>query len=168
MTGVGVINKIFKVTSIQEIAQLNVSEGSADVNYSHLYVSSNNTSYPNARPLVLQYGYGNVGIGVIAPSQKLEVIGNVKATSFIGNLDGSYVNKLTGYTKATEIGAIAATDSLNTALGKLEYKTDFIYNDLFGTDNDDVINKWSEIVNFIDSVKEGTDILDEFVTRKTD
>jgi hypothetical protein len=38
---------------------------------------------------------------------------------------------------------------------------------LFGTDNDDVINKWSEIVNFIDSVKEGTDITDEFVTSKT-
>lgn len=92
----------------------------------------------------------------------------VTATTFAGYLDGSYVNKLTGYTKATAIGSIAATDSLRTALGKLEYKTDFIYNDLFGTDNDDVINKWNEIVNFIDSVKETeTDILDTFVTRKT-
>lgn len=93
----------------------------------------------------------------------------VYASNFYGNLNGSYVNALTGYTKATAIGSITATDSLNTALGKLEYKTDFIYNDLFGTDNDDVINKWSEIVNFIDSVKETeTDILDTFVTRKTD
>lgn len=168
MTGVGKINKVFKITSTQDIAQLNVSEESADINYSHLYVSSNNTSNTTTRPLVLQYGYGNVGIGLIAPSEKLEVNGNVKATTLIGNLDGTYVNKLTGYTKATAIGSIAASDSLKTALGKLEFKTDFIYNDLFGTDNDDVINKWSEIVDFIDSVKEGTDITDEFVTRKTE
>ena len=93
--------------------------------------------------------------------------GTLYATSFIGNLDGTYVNKLTNYSKATAIGSITTTDSLNTALGKLEFKTDFIYNDLFGTDNDDVINKWHEIVDFIDSVKEGTDITDEFVTRKT-
>jgi hypothetical protein len=101
MNGVGVINKVFKVTSTQDIAQLNVSEESTTVNYSHLYVSSNNTSHSNSRPLVLQNGYGNVGIGVIAPTQKLEVNGNVKATSFIGNLDGTYVNKLTGYAKAS-------------------------------------------------------------------
>lgn len=94
--------------------------------------------------------------------------GIVIAPTFQGNLDGTYVNKLTNYTIANTIGSIAATDSLNTALGKLEFKTDFIYNDLFGTDNDDVINKWHEIVDFIDSVKEGTDITDEFVTRKTD
>lgn len=93
--------------------------------------------------------------------------GTLYATTFVGNLDGTYVNKLTGYKIAEAIGSIAATDSLNTALGKLEFKTDFIYNDLFGTDNDDVINKWHEIVNFVDSVAEGTDITDEFVTRKT-
>jgi hypothetical protein len=111
---------------------------------------------------------GNVGIGTSSPAERLQVNGNVKATSFIGNLDGTYVNKLTNYKIANAIGSIAAADSLNTALGKLEFKTDFIYNDLFGTDNDDVINKWHEIVDFIDSVKEGTDITDEFVTRKTD
>lgn len=94
--------------------------------------------------------------------------GTLYATTFIGNLDGTYVNKLTGYKIAEAIGSISATDSLNTALGKLEFKTDFIYNDLFGTDNDDVINKWHEIVDFVDSVAEGTDITDEFVTRKTD
>lgn len=93
--------------------------------------------------------------------------GTLYATTFVGNLDGTYINKLTGYKIAEAIGSIAATDSLNTALGKLEFKTDFIYNDLFGTDNDDVINKWHEIVDFVDSVAEGTDITDEFVTRKT-
>lgn len=93
--------------------------------------------------------------------------GTLYATTFVGNLDGTYVNKLTGYKIAEAIGSISATDSLNTALGKLEFKTDFIYNDLFGTNNDDVINKWHEIVDFVDSVAEGTDITDEFVTRKT-
>lgn len=38
--------------------------------------------------------------------------------------DGSEVTKLTGYSKASTSAAIATTDSLNTALGKLEYKAD--------------------------------------------
>ena len=94
--------------------------------------------------------------------------GTIKAATFIGNLDGKYISTLSEYNKAIEIGSITATDSLNAALGKLEYKTDIIYNDLFGNDNDQIINKWEEIVNFISTVEEGTDITDEFVTRKTD
>ena len=94
----------------------------------------------------------------------------VYATTFIGNLDGTYVNKLTGYSKATSASDIAATDTLNTALGKLEYKAHYAYDWIIGvtaTDTDEYINKWGEIVGFLDSVKEGSDILDEFVTRKT-
>lgn len=93
---------------------------------------------------------------------------NVYASTLLGNLDGTYVNKLTGYTKATAIGNIATTDSLNTALGKLEFKTDFIYNDLIGGDNNAaVIDKWSEIKDFIAEIGNSTDITDAFVTRKT-
>ena len=90
---------------------------------------------------------------------------------FVGNLDGTYVNKLTGYTKATASSNIAATDSLNTALGKLEYKAGTTYDwykSITQDDTDTIINKWGEIVDFIDSVTEGTDITDEFVTRKTE
>lgn len=82
----------------------------------------------------------------------------------------SQINKLTGYTKAISAADLATTDTLNQALGKLEYKTDTTYRwyqSITEDDNDDVINKWHEIVDFIDSVKEGTDITDEFVTRKT-
>lgn len=96
--------------------------------------------------------------------------GSVTATTFQGNLDGTYVNKLTGYSKATAAADLAATDTLNAALGKLEYKADTTYDwykSITDTDTDDVVNKWGEIVDFIDSVKEGTDVLDEFVTRKT-
>lgn len=78
---------------------------------------------------------------------------------------------LTGYTKATTASDLATTDTLNAALGKLEYKADHAYNWIISVtaeDTDEYINKWGEIVGFLDSVKEGTDILDEFVTRKTD
>ena len=82
----------------------------------------------------------------------------------------SVINALTGYSKATTAANLATTDTLNSALGKLEYKAHYAYDWVIGvtvTDADEYINKWSEIVGFIDSVKEGTDILDEFVTRKT-
>jgi hypothetical protein len=97
--------------------------------------------------------------------------GALTATTLIGNLDGTYINKLTNYKKASEASDLTVADSLNTALGKLEYKADTafkFYESIMGPDADDVINKYDEIVNFIDSVKETeTDILDTFVTRKT-
>jgi hypothetical protein len=94
---------------------------------------------------------------------------DIYATTLYGNLNGSYINALTGYSKASSISSIVATDTLNTALGKLEYKADYVYSWLTSVaDDDEYINKWSEIVEFLDSVKEDTDILDEFVTRKTE
>lgn len=306
MTGVGSINRVFKVISTQDIAQLNVSEESSTVNYSHLYVSSNNTSNINTRPLVLQNGYGNVGIGLVAPTEKLEVNGNVKATSFIGNLDWSYIqnkpsnlpanggdadtvdgkhasdflqiynNNIDDYTQCISLPRIKIsyitgqgdfgsltiptfasnrsdyffqtelrfdnrgglkyrnlshiiTDEFKSLLDSLNYtnyvntinfpglnKTgtvtsvglsvptgfsvssssittsgtlgitfasgyslpttakqnnwDTVYNwytSITATDTDVLVNKWGEIVDFLDSVAEGTDITDEFVTRKT-
>ena len=80
------------------------------------------------------------------------------------------ITKLTGYTKATSASDLATTDTLNTALGKLEYKAHYAYNwvtTVTATDTDEYINKWDEIVGFLDSVKEGTDILEEFVTCNT-
>ena len=83
------------------------------------------------------------------------------------------IKDLTGYTKASSATALSTSDSLNTALGKLEYKADLgvaAYNwyiGVTGTDNDDIINKWGEIVDFVDSVKEGSDILTAFVTTDT-
>ena len=40
------------------------------------------------------------------------------------NQASSTINKMTSYTKASSAAAIATTDSLNTAVGKLEYKID--------------------------------------------
>lgn len=85
----------------------------------------------------------------------------------------SQITALTGYTKASEPADLVTTDTLNTALGKLETKADLgivaynWYKSVTEEDSDTVINKWDEIVGFIDSVTEGTDVIDEFVTRKT-
>lgn len=95
-----------------------------------------------------------------------------KPTSFTpSDHASSLVTSLSGYSKATSASDLATTDTLNAALGKLEYKSDYAYDwitTVTATDTDEYINKWGEIVDFLDSVKEGTDILDEFVTRKTD
>lgn len=41
------------------------------------------------------------------------------------------------------------------------------YTSVTEEDTDDYINKWQEIVDFLNNVQQGTNILDEFVTRKT-
>ena len=83
------------------------------------------------------------------------------------------INSLSGYTIATTSEALNTRDSLNAALGKLEYKANLgkdVYNwykSITEEDTDNYINKWGEIVDFLNSETEDTDILDEFVTRKT-
>lgn len=68
-------------------AVLNVEGVATDTDYIDMYVSGGTNA---KRPLVLQNnssGTGNVGVGTATPSEKLEVVGNVKATKFKG--DGS-------------------------------------------------------------------------------
>ena len=85
------------------------------------------------------------------------------------------ITALTGYTKATSESALSVTDSMNIALGKLEYKADLgktaydWYRSVTDADTDKYINKWQEILDFLLNVDntEGADIIDEFVTRKT-
>ena len=64
---------------------------SSGTDYVDLYVSTVSGGNGNkTRPLVLnanENGYGNVGIGITQPTEKLEVDGNVKATQFKGNAD---------------------------------------------------------------------------------
>ena len=98
---------------------------------------------------------GNVGIGTASPSEKLEVSGNVKASEFIGDLDGVFVNKLTNYTKATVIDSIIDSDSLNTALGKLELKADTTYELVKGAyDGDGTIENLAEILKVLEGIKD--------------
>lgn len=115
-------------------AVLNVEGVATDTDYIDMYVSGGTNK---THPLVLQNnsaGTGNVGIGTAAPSEKLEVVGNVKATKFKG--DGSEltnvpypVTSVAGKTgavtlAASDVGAIATVENL-TVSDSLSYtKTD--------------------------------------------
>ena len=261
----GLINYGLKINNTKDrISLLNIESVVANINYSHLYVTSTNESNI-IRPLILQKGYGNVGIGLENPTEKLEVLGNVKATSFKGNLDWSdIINKpasfkpedhthseltwkkdvrnvetsIDDYSTKFKFVGIKSPESLglnksdtgswlslfgwrgyidktgphtyelaSDSVGKLRvrsgdntfgnwytiaYTSDLSqyqplisdletirsnanygktaydwYQSITQDDTDTLINKWGEIVDFLDSVTEGTDIIDEFVTRKT-
>lgn len=85
------------------------------------------------------------------------------------------ITAISDYTIATESAAINTTDSLNTALGKLEYKANLgkdaytWYQSVIAEDTDEYINKWNEIVNFLATVKDesGVSITSAFVTTGT-
>ena len=88
------------------------------------------------------------------------------------NFPSNQINVLTGYNKASELSALTTTDSLNSALGKLEYKADTAYDwitSVTASDTDKYINKWQEILDFLNKVDDtdGANLTDEFVTRKT-
>ena len=57
-----------------------------------LLVALPSSLYAQSSPLTVQPSTGRVGVGTIAPSEKLDVDGNVKATRFIG--DGSQLTNL--------------------------------------------------------------------------
>lgn len=65
-------------------ARMNIEAVRADVDYIHIYLPETH------RPLVLQNGYGKVGIGVEAPTEKLEVGGNIKVTGSVKNVAEIY------------------------------------------------------------------------------
>ena len=89
MSDVGSIDNILHFKTAGANTKLNIEELSLTINGTHLFVASQSGTYTNSRPLILQYGYGNVGIGVTAPEYKLDVSGDVKATNFRGALIGN-------------------------------------------------------------------------------
>lgn len=84
------------------------------------------------------------------------------------------INSLANYVISSQATAITTTDTLNAALGKLEYKANLgksaydWYQSVTGENNDGIINKWNEIVKFVQGLDEETNILDKFVTTDTD
>lgn len=104
-------------------AVLNVEGVVANTDYIDMYVSGGTNK---TRPLVLQNnsaGTGNVGIGTAAPSEKLEVIGSVKATKFVG--DGSGLTNVpypvTSVAGKTGAVTLAASD---VGLGNVDNTSD--------------------------------------------
>jgi hypothetical protein len=90
-----------------------------------LFVTSDNTGFKIGRDNVADYftitgSTGYIGIGTNAPSEKLEVNGNVKATTFIGSLTGtattaSYIDPAVIVTAVTEAG-FANTGSIGSTI----------------------------------------------------
>lgn len=67
--------------------------------------------------MAIRSSNGNVGIGTISPSEKLEVTGNIKATKFIG--DGSGLTGITGTTQWTSNGSDIYYNAGNIGIGTI-------------------------------------------------
>ena len=69
--------------STNHACYVDITEFAASTNGGSINVIDTNGGARNRRPLALQYGQGNVGIGTQTPSEKLEVSGNILATGGI-------------------------------------------------------------------------------------
>lgn len=69
------------------------------------------------------------------------------------------ITPLTDYSKATTAGDLATTDTLNTALGKLEYKADYAYDFIVATmsetgDSNTTIDRLKEVFDVLSGITE--------------
>jgi hypothetical protein len=81
--------------------------------------------------------------------------GVLQTSGLIGNIDGTYVNKLTGYSKATLISDITSEDTLVSALGKVELRAEVAYNLIQGAyDGDGTIENLAEILKVLEGIKD--------------
>lgn len=80
--------------------------GSADKSKTPLYVTTSNTAASN-KVLLVPDG-GNVGIGTTAPAQKLDIVGNIKATGGLSLGDNANIVPASNTTGLTVFGQNAA------------------------------------------------------------
>lgn len=99
-----------------------------------------------------QYIIKGSGITAVASDANGNVTINTPANH---NQPTSDINKLTGYAIATSAAALATTDTLNVALGKLEYKLNIAY-DLVtkANDGDGTIENLKEILDVLAGIKD--------------
>lgn len=94
-----------------------ITEFVANINGGSINVIDSNGGAPNRRPLALQYGQGNVGVGTLTPSEKLEVNGNVlvnvsDTSSDRGlKIEANSRNLIFGVGSSTRIGVYSYSDS---------------------------------------------------------
>lgn len=84
MTGVGIVNSFLNIKQESSVSHLFLTNPTSNVDYGHIYVSNYDNSRKD-RPLVLQNGYGNVGIDTPNPSCKLDVNGITQSTALKTN-----------------------------------------------------------------------------------
>lgn len=91
MTGVGIVNSFLNIIQDNSsVSHLFLTNPTSDVDYGHIYVSNYDNSRKD-RPLVLQNGYGNVGIGTANPTTRLDVYGSIHAADDIQLDNGSKI-----------------------------------------------------------------------------
>ena len=87
--------------------------------------------------------------------------GALQASALIGNIDGTYINKLTGYTKATLSSDITPEDTLISALGKVEFRAEIAYNLIQSAyDGDGTIENLNEILKVLEGISDTEPIKD--------
>lgn len=99
-----------------------------------------------------QYNIKGTGLATVISDDSGTITINVPTSH---NQASSDINSLAGYAKATAIAAIATSDSLNTALGKLELKADTTYELVKGAyDGDGTIENLAEILKVLEGISD--------------
>ena len=109
-----------------------------------------------------QYHIKGTGLATVLSDANGTITINVPTSH---NQASSDINNLTGYAKATAISALTTTDTLNTALGKLELKADTTYELVKGAyDGDGTIENLTEILKVLEGIKD-TDTIQTIVDK---
>ena len=112
--------------------------------------------------------------GLVTQPKKGDNVAYLRGDGKWAKLSTDQVLSLTGYTKATASSSLGSTDSLNTALGKLEYKADLgvsAYNIInAAVDGDSTIENLNEILKVLEGISDTDTIkalLNKYVTIST-
>ena len=102
------VKNILRVNDASMNAILNIANEGGTINYVHLFVSSANSSNTTTRPLVLQNGYGNVGIGINDPQYKLHVNGTARVSGDVSM--GSTLNVTGAVTMSSTLHVVGVSN----------------------------------------------------------
>lgn len=104
----GSINNVLNAQKGDSVtAYLHITNVYSTIDYVSIYVSNLDNSRKD-RPLVLQNGYGNVGVGSSSPTEKLDVSGNIKAS---GNINATSIT-INGVTITASNGSITVNGNV--------------------------------------------------------